>query len=502
MPSSSEGEFTLLVSNLPVSLTNASLRTLFAPHLAVLSAFIVDNAKHPHDTNRIGFVKCKGTEDVDLPALRQKIGIDGRSIRISLAQRSRHASKKIHFLAPFVPKIDDAPLDVKEPTSAQKDARCEVFVRGVPFECTVDRLKEHFGEHFGPVKMAYLVKDPLTGTPKGTAFIEFESAETVEQVLTYHSSTSGSASSTVDIDAVAKKITGGHAFTSMFAFSASEVDKLSMDDRQLLCSAVVDRQTAQSLKRTPAVTKADYRNLALLEESIPVEDTPLRDQRLKEVQLQRRRFAADPNLVVSRTRLSVRRLARTVDEGQLKAFFVKIAKEASLSLLSDKPELLQAAKKTRPSLKQVKIVRATPSASSLKHDEADGAARKEVLGKSRGFGFAEFREPAHALLTLRHLMRATEKTRVWRMLKVKEAPIVEYAIDRAHIVARMQSHTQNKLDEERAKRPAYQAVLSKTKTAFVKKPAMNQSKKPSKGQPARASHLVKKATFTKKPRSK
>ena len=78
----------------------------------------------------------------------------------------------------------------------------------------------------------------------------------------------------------------------------------------MLCSRVLCPEDANMLRKKPDEREDTTKHSKLLEESIPKEDGALRTRRLQEVATLKTRFANDGNLIVSTTRLSVRRLPK------------------------------------------------------------------------------------------------------------------------------------------------------------------------------------------------
>ena len=86
--------------------------------------------------------------------------------------------------------------------------------------------------------------------------------------------------------------------------------------------------------------------------------------------------------------------------------------------------------------------------------EQKGKAKEDkILGKSRGFGFVEFREHAHSLLVMRYLMQHPNRVGVWKALDLKirtdeDEPMLEFAVDKANVLARMKERLLNDMDKD------------------------------------------------------
>ena len=81
-------------------------------------------------------------------------------------------------------------IDAGEGSEAQQpeDARSEadkrsVFVNNVHFRATVEEVSKFFEENAGPVERVTLLRDKLTMQPRGIAYVEFTSRDSVEAAL-------------------------------------------------------------------------------------------------------------------------------------------------------------------------------------------------------------------------------------------------------------------------------------------------------------------------------
>ncbi|KAG7828398.1 hypothetical protein KL920_003535 [Ogataea angusta] len=337
-----------------------------------------------------------------------------------------------------------------------KQENFSVFVRNVPYDATRESLEEHFSK-FGPIKYALPVMDKDTQLAKGSAFVAFRREEDYEECL----------------------------------LNAPEVNPNSMlipDDvsplyvyegRVLQITATVDRESAARMAERNALarkellgrvpTEKDKRNLFLLNEGRITSGSRLAslisktdlDVREKSYNLRVQQLNKNPSLHLSLTRLAIRNLPRAMNEKALKALgrkaivqFAAEVKEGKRQPLNKeelarsqrhkefieeklgiKPEDKKRKKQTGV-VKQAKII-----------NEVKGSG---VLGRSRGYGFLEFRDHKHALMALRWL-NAHEVSRedilvglTEEQKKVAESEgtiakrrlIVEFAIENAKVVKR------------------------------------------------------------------
>ncbi|KAG7926472.1 hypothetical protein KL925_003522 [Ogataea polymorpha] len=350
---------------------------------------------------------------------------------------------------------DGEDLNFKRPRP-NKQENFSIFVRNVPYDATRESLEEHFSK-FGPIKYALPVMDKDTQLAKGSAFVAFRREEDYEDCL----------------------------------LNAPEVNPNSMlipDDvsplyvyegRVLQITATVDRDSAARMAERNALarkellgrvpTEKDKRNLFLLNEGRITSGSRLAslisktdlDVREKSYNLRVQQLNKNPSLHLSLTRLAIRNLPRAMNEKALKALgrkaivqFASEVKEGKRQPLNKeelarsqrhkefieeklgvKPEDKKRKKQTGV-VKQAKII-----------NEVKGSG---VLGRSRGYGFLEFRDHKHALMALRWL-NAHEVSRedilvglTEEQKKVAESEgtiakrrlIVEFAIENAKVVKR------------------------------------------------------------------
>ena len=58
----------------------------------------------------------------------------------------------------------------------------KLFIGGISWETTEDKLKDYFGQ-FGDVIQAVIMRDKLTGRPRGFGFVVFSDPASVDSVL-------------------------------------------------------------------------------------------------------------------------------------------------------------------------------------------------------------------------------------------------------------------------------------------------------------------------------
>ncbi|KAI8320595.1 RNA-binding domain-containing protein, partial [Martensiomyces pterosporus] len=284
---------------------------------------------------------------------------------------------------------------------------CTLFIRNLSFDSDEDGLFEHF-RAFGKLRYCRIVFDPETGRSRGTAFVCFwnpsdaakclEAAEKAQAL----SDKLGSSTSAAVADTRNKSVLLQEAPASLDATS-----QFTLDGRLLSVSKAVDRNTATDLA-TEGLQKRkskDKRNLYLLKEGIIFPDSPAAtamappdlEQHSKEYGVRKNQLLKNPNLYLSKTRLSVHNIPRPVDDAALRSAAMSAVSKFKQEVKDKKRQPLSQDEMAegwdkRPSIVQAKIVRST--------DRIDVNTGKP---RSMGYGFIEFKTHAHALACLRYL---------------------------------------------------------------------------------------------------
>ncbi|GME77095.1 unnamed protein product [[Candida] boidinii] len=344
---------------------------------------------------------------------------------------------------------------------ANRQEEFSIFVRNVPYDATEESLSEHFAK-FGPIKYALPVIERATGLARGSAFVAFRKQQDYENCL-------------LDAPVV----------NSSSMLIPDDVSPLYVyEGRVLSVAATVDRESASKLAERNADARKellgrapgekDRRNLFLLSEGRITERSKLAslitptDMALREksYNLRVQQLNKNPGLHMSLTRLAIRNIPRSMTQKSLKALgrkaVVEFAKEVKGGLrqplskeeisrsidfkhklkdeLSEKEKDLveeQEKRKTKKTgvVSQAKIVQ-----------EVKGSGE---IGRSRGYGFLEFRDHKSALSALRWLnahevsrrelqegMTEEERKASSTDNLKKRRLIVEFAVENANVVKR------------------------------------------------------------------
>ena len=312
------------------------------------------------------------------------------------------------------------------------DPRRTLFVRNVPFDATRTDLFEIF-RHHGRIESIYLVKDRDTGVGKGTAFVRYETEASSKRAL------EAAGSSSTGGPFVSRASDGGDNSANLAGGQG-----LYLSGRRLLVDPAVDRDTASSLKverdedGKPLERKVgkDKRNLYLSTEGRvasgtdgepgPWEELPESDrQKRGRAHQEKSSKLRSPLFFVNPVRLSLRNLAKHVDEAALKKLAVEgiragleadlVSKEDVLAhwrasgdmtardIVQKISEMEEAGESIVPPYDEAAGIRRHIPSVYIDRDFAGIDGGKKDLAPSRGFGFVEFTHHAHALACLREL---------------------------------------------------------------------------------------------------
>lgn len=285
-------------------------------------------------------------------------------------------------------------LNAEQDRSAVAEKRC-LFVRNLPFDATRHDLFELFKD-FGYISSIYIVRDKISGAPRGTAFVTFQKEGDAQNVIER---------------GIVGPIQGS----------------LILKGRELLIDLAVDKDTAGALGSgaDKATAHKDRRNMYLITEGRVDNDEAAGKMgwdELPESDKSKRQSAwsdkntklKSPIFFINPYRLSIRNLSKQIDEIALKKLFVD-ATERGLRLVATEDQIAHwkaAGTMTTkdilarmkypgsiiPSFDRSNIKENIPSV-FIQRDFTNG--KEQAM--SRGFGFVEFKHHAHALACLREL---------------------------------------------------------------------------------------------------
>ncbi|RKP26646.1 hypothetical protein SYNPS1DRAFT_21638 [Syncephalis pseudoplumigaleata] len=308
---------------------------------------------------------------------------------------------------------------------------CTLFLRNVSFDTEESSLYEMF-RAYGKLRYCRITMDHDTGRPRGTAFVCFWKRVDADRCLAeaekanYAGSSVASSDSSTNRRGVIKSVLSPEV-------ASSATQAFTLDGRVLNVTRAVDREQAAKFTEEGVKTRADKRNLYLLNEGLITEGSPAAagltpvelKKRAESHALRKNQLNSRPDLFLSKTRLSVRNLPLDMDDKGLRRLAISAIGRFKQECKDGKRAPLTAEEREEgwsrmPRVVQVKVVR-----SKDRTDTSTGQAR------STGFSFIEYGDHAHALAALRYLNnnpRALDGQ--------KRRLIVEFAIENAQILKR------------------------------------------------------------------
>ncbi|XP_071357082.1 RNA-binding protein 28 isoform X2 [Trachinotus anak] len=253
------------------------------------------------------------------------------------------------------------PSDVKEGRT--------IFIRNLSFDTEEEGLEEVLLQ-YGELNYIKIVLHPDTEHSKGCAFAQFKTKEAADRCIAA-------------------------------AQDEAENGGIRVDGRKLMIVAAVSREDAAKLKVSKVKVETGSRNLYLAREGLIRAGTKAAEGVPEADMIKRTRFEEikrtklrDLNVFVSKTRLCVHNLPKSVDNKKLKAL------------------CLQA-------IKGSKGVRITEC--RVMYDKKP--QKGQMMGQSLGYGFVQFQDHEHALSTLRYLNNNPD------IFGSHKRPIVEFSLE-------------------------------------------------------------------------
>ncbi|KAL4317932.1 hypothetical protein GQ457_18G017280 [Hibiscus cannabinus] len=262
--------------------------------------------------------------------------------------------------------------DKNKEMDGEEELQRTIFVSNLPFDIDKKDVKERFSA-FGEMQSFIPVLHPITKRPRGTGFLKFKT-----------------------IDAAVAAVSAANAASGLGIF---------LKGRQLKVLKALDRKSAHNKELEKAKAEEhDQRNLYLAKEGLIVEGTPAAKdvsasdmEKRKMLHEKKMTKLQSPNFHVSRTRLVIYNLPKSMTENELKQLCIDA--------------VTSRATKQKPVIRQIKFLKTVKKGKIV------------VKNQSRGVAFIEFTEHQHALVALRVLNNNPET------FGPEHRPIVEFAID-------------------------------------------------------------------------
>lgn len=353
--------------------------------------------------------------------------------------------------------LEDPEESKENKAKRNRQERYCVFVRNIPYDVTEEALKAHF-EKLGPVKYALPVIDKETGLPKGTAFVAFESNAPYEECLLNAPTVSPNSVLLPD------DVSPFYVYEGRILQIAPALDR----DSAARMAEKSAKNRKEMLGRIPK--ENDKRNLYLLNEGRIGPNSKLAkllsqsdlDVRERSFNLRVDQLKKNPGLHLSMTRLAIRNLPRAMNDKSLKQLGRKAIVEFATEVKQDlrqplsKEEIDRSTKQKHFVLEKLGITDDEEKKRVSKHgvvtqakviNEVKGSGEH---GRSRGYGFLEFRDHKHALMALRWLnahevtkaeitcgLTEEQRKRAEKDKTINKRRLVaEFAIENANVVKR------------------------------------------------------------------
>uniref|UniRef100_H3DKS7 RNA-binding protein 28 n=1 Tax=Tetraodon nigroviridis TaxID=99883 RepID=H3DKS7_TETNG len=276
---------------------------------------------------------------------------------------------------------DDISLeeDVKKDKSAQKKVVKKnlpsdvkegrtIFIRNLSFDTEEEELEKVLLQ-FGELNYVKIVIQPETEHSKGCAFAQFRSKESADKCI---------AAAQVD----------------------SESGGIRVDGRKLFIVTAVSKEDAVKLKENKVKVETGTRNLYLAREGLIRAGTQAAEGVSETDMIKRTRFEElkriklrDINVYVSKTRLCIHNLPKSVDSKRLKVLCLQANGNKGVFI----------------------------NESRVMYDRKP--LKGQVMGQSLGYGFVQFKEHEHALSALRYLNNNPD------IFGPNKRPIVEFSLE-------------------------------------------------------------------------
>ncbi|KAM3925318.1 RNA-binding protein 28 [Leptodactylus fuscus] len=290
-----------------------------------------------------------------------------------------------------------------------------LFIRNLSFNSEEEDLEELMLK-YGEIKYVRIVLHPDTEHSKGCAFVQFVDKESAEKCL-----------------AAAK--------------DESENGGLKLAGRKLFVDLAVSREEAGKLNQKKVKKPTGTRNLYLAREGLIREGTKAAEGVSSEDMAKRNRFAEvkrqklrNQNIFISKTRLCVHNIPKSVDDKQLRQLFLKAAGGGR-----------------SVKIKECRVMR------DLK------GVGGNLKGQSLGYAFVEFADHEHALASLRQMNNNPD------VFGPKKRPIVEFSLEDLNKLRIKERRAQRSLEVLRQKQAKEQAACTN-----VAAPAQTNAKKKQK----------------------
>lgn len=375
---------------------------------------------------------------------------------------------------------DDSEVEVTVDREAkrQDEQGRTLFVRNLSFETTEDTLAKAFSA-FGKVVYAKVTKDNVTSLSRGNGFVLFAHVESANDCMKAYEE----AKEIIQVQNPGMSNEVALNPNERPSLLAPELPRVvldsapafTIDGRFVLLDYVVPKTVANELSYNGKLTRRaqDKRNLYLMREGVIFPESEAAktltaeqlDKRLNNFSSRKKLLQTNPNLFVSKTRLSIRGIDSKITDSQLKNeakfavihFWREVEAEKregmEREVLDDE---INAGNQMPSSSRKINITQATIM---VDKDRIDTTTKKP---KSKGYGFVEFESHADALACLRWMNNNDKAFTFVKPVEGKEGapivkvntkrPTVEFSIENNLVLKRRRERNAMAQTSERSKK--------------------------------------------------
>ncbi|CCD25124.1 mRNA-binding ribosome biosynthesis protein NOP4 NDAI_0E03070 [Naumovozyma dairenensis CBS 421] len=390
---------------------------------------------------------------------------------------------------------EEEELEVKEERPRKGKNKREdysIFVRNVPYDATEESLAAHFSK-FGLVKYALPVIDRATGLAKGTAFVAFKDAMTYKYCID-NAPKAGATSLLIGDDVLPEYVYEGRVLSISPTLVREDADRMAEKNAE---------KRKEILGKAPG--ERDKRNLYLLNEGKIVEGSKMasllsaKDMEIREksYKLRVEQLKKDPSLYLSMTRLAIRNLPRAMTDKALKALGRKAVVEFATQVRNGERHPLSKEELDRSTKEKYRYMSPDEIERQDKKDKKSGLVKQAKIimevkgssaGRSRGYGFIEYKDHRSALMGLRWMnCHSVTEDEILECLTEEERKLidadatkgrrlcVEFAIENSNVVKRRRELTQySRENSKRRREEDTKPEVAETSNKKAKKDAAKQ----------------------------
>ncbi|RKO98890.1 hypothetical protein CXG81DRAFT_15319, partial [Caulochytrium protostelioides] len=278
------------------------------------------------------------------------------------------------------------PATCNDHVNINVDNGTTVFVRNLSFETTREELAQAFS-CFGAVQYARMTLDRVTGNPKGTGFVAFADLSGVEQCIAANAA----------------------AHTIYLKWKREQEALVSANPAESDRKGDTKPQKYKSLLTDIALeSEKDRRNVYLIREGVifpnsdAAADTPPAELEKRQRNYAERKILLkkNPNMYVSRSRLSLQNLDPRLTDRQLKQLVVFAVYRYQIEIAAGQRAPLEA-----HVAKEYETDKAAAKTKAIidKIVALNGLKALALYGRSKGFGFVQVNDHPSAICALRWL---------------------------------------------------------------------------------------------------